>query len=218
MAGYTVYWAKDYIKQLQKAGDTGPLCVVYGSHHTKMPSISSIRKGDTIYPITIMNGQLHIVAKLPVEKIEPAMDYLVREVGELHSAMLPEHTAVWSVENGKGYFKLPDGYSINENGNITPDIKHVIDTTKLKPMPHMHHQKPQTCCAKIAASGEHGTAFRLTPVPEEYYPQILLGQKGKETPMKLNASGEPAIYNISGFTRHMHDDTQKLFEALLEKE
>lgn len=43
MAGFIIYWPEDYIKEMKKAGDTGELSVIFGSHHTKMPSISSVK-------------------------------------------------------------------------------------------------------------------------------------------------------------------------------
>lgn len=40
MPGYMVYWPQDRVKELQKAGDTGPIKVVLGSIHSRMPTIS----------------------------------------------------------------------------------------------------------------------------------------------------------------------------------
>lgn len=81
MAGYMVYWSKEYVKELEKAGDTGPFKVVYGSQHQIMPSISAVKVGDIIYPVTIKNGTLAVMARLCVEKIECAFDYAMRELG-----------------------------------------------------------------------------------------------------------------------------------------
>lgn len=72
MAGFMSYWSKDYIKSLKKAGDNGELSIIFGSHHTSMPSISSVKVGDLIYPVTLAKGTLCVMGKLPVEKIEIA--------------------------------------------------------------------------------------------------------------------------------------------------
>ena len=63
MSGYITFWSKDYVKELEKHGDKGPFCVVYGSHHTRMPSVSSLRVGDIIYPVAIRDKTLAVMAK-----------------------------------------------------------------------------------------------------------------------------------------------------------
>ena len=46
MAGYMVCWPQDRWKEIQRAEDTGPIKVVYGSIHSRMPTIASIQVGD----------------------------------------------------------------------------------------------------------------------------------------------------------------------------
>ena len=48
MAGYMVCWPQDRWKQVKKAGDTGPIRVVLGSVHSRMPSIASVKEGDVV--------------------------------------------------------------------------------------------------------------------------------------------------------------------------
>lgn len=72
----------------------GPIRVVLGSIHTKMPSIANIKVGDVIYPVTLEDGTLTVMARLPVEKVEYAFDYLLRETGEYNGALVPEGVAV----------------------------------------------------------------------------------------------------------------------------
>ena len=81
MAGYITYWSREHIRRLERAGDGGPLSVVYGGPHTAMPSIASLKAGDVIYPVTIRDGTLCVMARMGVETVEPALDYLMREVG-----------------------------------------------------------------------------------------------------------------------------------------
>lgn len=90
MAGYITYFPKEQIQALKKANDTGPIQVVFGSIHTKMPSIKAVKVGDIIYPVTVMNGILYAVARLPVGNKEPAYDYLVREIGHPFGALVPD--------------------------------------------------------------------------------------------------------------------------------
>lgn len=42
MAYYTVYRPKDWLDELRKSDDNGPIKVVFGSIHTRMPSIAPI--------------------------------------------------------------------------------------------------------------------------------------------------------------------------------
>ena len=51
MAGFITYWPKEYIKNIKEAGEIGDLSVIFGSHHTKMPSIPSVKTGDVIDPV-----------------------------------------------------------------------------------------------------------------------------------------------------------------------
>jgi len=48
MAYYTVYWPQDWLDELRKSNDTGPVKVVFGSIHSRMPSIASIKEGDVV--------------------------------------------------------------------------------------------------------------------------------------------------------------------------
>ena len=48
MAYYTVYWPKDWVDEIKKAGDNGPIKVIFGSIHTRMPSVASIKVGDIV--------------------------------------------------------------------------------------------------------------------------------------------------------------------------
>lgn len=90
MSGYITFWSKDYVKQIEKHKDKGPFCVVYGSNHTQMPSVSSLKIGDIIYPVAIIDKTLCVMARLPIEKIEVSYEYLMRETGFHFSSQIPE--------------------------------------------------------------------------------------------------------------------------------
>lgn len=90
MAGYIVYWPKNQMTNLKREKDSGPISVVYGSAHSRMPSINSVRVGDIVFPVTLLDGTFYAVARLPVEEIEPAYQYLIRELGNHCGALLPE--------------------------------------------------------------------------------------------------------------------------------
>ena len=90
MAGYMVYWPQDRVKELQKAGDEGPIKVVFGSVHARMPAITSVKVGDIVFPITLIKKKFYVMARLFVEHREPAYDYLVRELGNSCGALTSE--------------------------------------------------------------------------------------------------------------------------------
>ena len=188
MAGYITYWPKEQIKTLQKEKDNGPITVVFGSIHTKMPSIKTVKVGDVIYPVTVDGGTLCVVARLPVEEIEPAYQYTIRELGNRYGALTPE------------------GMDRNE----------YYDT----PMkPHKCHQRPFNCCSETAATGTQGATIKLRPIPKEKLPELLFGPtKSKQKPMMLDKEGSPKTISLSGNTRKMSEETQKVFDALFESE
>ena len=90
MPGYVVYWPKDRLQEIQQAKDIGPIKVVFGSIHSRMSTIASIQEGDLVFPITLQKKKLYVLARLPVERRECAYDYLVREIGNQCSALVPD--------------------------------------------------------------------------------------------------------------------------------
>lgn len=185
MAGYMTYWSKEYIRGLKKAGDNGALSVIFGSHHTKMPSIASVKVGDVIYPVTLADGRLCVMAKLPVEKIEAAFDYLMRETGGIHGALAPDDLAI----------------------------------RQMKEKPHKFHQEPQTCCAKLAASGTQGSGIEARPLPLEVIPDLRFGPvRSKQKPLRLDKNGIPTIVSLSGAVCRMSEETQAIFESVFSDE
>lgn len=213
MAGFITYWPKDYVKNLKKAGDTGELSVIFGSHHTKMPSISSIKVGDVIYPVTLAKGTLCVMARLPVEHIEGAFDYLMRETGQIHSALVPDGYALEHEYNAGGIFYMTNTGEYERKEDL-PVGTVILTPKEMEAKPHKFHQEPQTCCAKLAAWGTHGSKIEIRPLPLEVLSELDFGPKGKEKPLKLDKNGIPSIVSLSGFVRRMSTETEKVFEVL----
>ena len=215
MNGYIVYWSQEQMKKLDKAGDKGPLCVIYGSQHTAMPSISSVKVGDIIFPVTLIKGTLYAVGRLPVEKIEPAFEYTMRELGKRHAALIPDG---W-LERSQG----PYGTFLNtstvmgyENEITVPEGIHTIyDVESLKDKPHLKHQKPVTCCAALAASSEHGSEIALRPIPNETALSLRFGKTDKSAkPLKTNKAGVLTSISLACFVRRMSKETFEIFENI----
>ena len=113
MAYYMVYWPQDQVEKLKKAGDNGPIRVVFGSIHSRMPTIASIKAGDVVFPVTLMKKKLYVMARLPVTPRERAFDYCMRELGGEYGALTPEGIAVeWSKDfyamAGKSFRRIED--------------------------------------------------------------------------------------------------------------
>lgn len=71
-AAYTVMWARDHCVALRKAGDEGkPLQVLFGGIHQSAPSLkrAGIAPGDVVFPVSVYNGSLYILAGAVVDKL-----------------------------------------------------------------------------------------------------------------------------------------------------
>lgn len=186
MAGYITYWPQDQIKVLQKEKDNGPIEVVFGSVHTKMPSIVRVKVGDCIYPVTIIKGILYVVARLPVERIEAAYDYLVRELGNRCGALVPEgmdKDAYWD----------------------TPLLPHKY-----------HQQPFNCCSQHAATGTQGSTIELRPIDNDLVTEMLFGPSKSKERPLKLDKEGNPSFLSVSSVVRKMSDDTQKIFDSLFQ--
>lgn len=211
MAGYMVYWPGEQIRKLKKAKDTGPIRVVLGSIHSKMPSIASVKPGDVIYPVTLEKGVLYAMVRLPVERVERAYDYLLRETGDRYAALIPKDAAY---EERPSWFISGSGY-YHSREEIPPEVTRITCLADQKPVPHLCHQEPFNCCSETAASGSGGSAIAPRPIPEEWIADFRFGSvKSKQKPLKRNAKGELTTLSLSGFTRKMSDDTKAYFDSL----
>lgn len=209
MAGFITFWSKEYIKGLEKAKDNAPWSVIFGSQHSKMPSISSIHVGDTVYPVALLQGTLCVMAKMPVERVEVAFDYLMRETGRRHSALVPDGFAMEIERSIGGMFYQTSHGCVDD----PPEGVQILRENDLKNRPHKFHQEPQMCCAKLAASGAHGTLIYPRPLPLECLPELRFGPtQKKEMPLKLNNKGVPTAMSLSS-TRRMSEATQEQFAA-----
>lgn len=189
MPAYMVYWPQERFKEVQKAGDTGPIKVIYGSIHTRMPTIASIKEGDVVFPVMLMKKHLYALARLPVEHREPAIDYCLRELGR------------------------PCG-ALEEDGKIYPEFEY-YDSWR-PTLPHQKHQMPFNCCSKWAVWGEHGSSIEPRPLADELLPNLRFGYpKSKEKGLRFNVKGE-ILSSCLCTTRRMTPETQEIFEVLFE--
>lgn len=219
MNGYITFWSKEYVKELEKNHDNGKICVVYGSQHQRMPYISALKTGDIIYPVAIRDRTLCVMARMPVEKIEPAFDCLMRETGEFHSALIPEGVLIKS-QGTYGEFNRFSG-DCGYTGKVTlPDNIHtIIYENTLVPKPHKFHQEPVTCCANLAASSENGSLIIPRPIPLETVATLKFGKtKSTQKPLRFDKNGNLTSVSLSGFVRKMSDETFDIFEKLFQEE
>lgn len=80
---YTVLWTDDRRRWLKNNGVTGrSLRVLFGGGHQSAPSFTrfGVKPGDSIYPVWVHGGVLHLVARLRVREIIPVADYLLHHL------------------------------------------------------------------------------------------------------------------------------------------
>ena len=210
MAGYMVCWPQDRWKQIKKAGDTGPIQVVYGSIHARMPTIVSIQVGDTVFPVTQMNKHLYVLARLPVTHRERAFDCIMRELGTQHGALIPEGIAL---EQREDFIWTWDCRRFNCLEAVPEGIQ-VIPKSELVEKPHLEHQNPFNCCSQWAVWGEEGSSIEPRQLPDEILPELRFGYpKSKEKPLKFSPNGSVLSSSLTA-TRRMSEETLAVFEGL----
>ena len=216
MAGYMTYWPQEQLRKLKKAGDYGPIKVIFGSIHTKMPSISKVKIGDTIYPVTLSGGTLIVMARLPVERVESGFDYLLWETGDYNAALIPEGVAMERCPfcgEDTILYSTASGF-VRKKEDLPAGIR--IEPIR-QPIPHLCHQEPFNCCTQTAASSDHGSTIAPRPIPAHLIPQLTFGStRSRQKPLKTNAKEELTTLSVSGCVRKMSDETQKIFEALFD--
>ena len=169
---------------MKKEKDTGPIEVVFGSAHTRMPSIKSAKIGDVIYPVTLINNKMSVVARLPVENIEIAYDYLVRELGNQCGAL------------------VPDGLD-----------RFMYYHTPLNPHKH-HQRPFNCCSETAATSSQGSTIKLRPIPSELIESLRFGSKKGKEIPLRLDKNGNVSVVSVSSNARRMSEETQAIFESL----
>lgn len=212
MEHYIVYWPQDIVNNLKKAGDEGPIKVVYGSIHSRMPSISSVKEGDIVYPVTLIKKQFYVMARLPVEHKEIAFDYLMRELGKDHGALLPDGVAI---EYSSSFYWTSGCKSYNSRGAV-PEGLRIFTLDEQVEKPHQEHQVPFNCCSKYAAWGTKGSSICPRLVPDELIPTMMFGPKGKERPLTMKNGS--ILSNSLTSTRRMTEETAEIFEKLFSAE
>ena len=215
MSGYITFWSKDYVKELEKHGDKGLFCVVYGSHHTRMPSVSSLRVGDIIYPVAIRDKTLAVMARLPVEVIEPAYNYLIRETGLIFSSLIPEGILVKSQWKHGEFNQFSGGMGYTGEVELPNNIHTIVKENELVMKPHKFHQEPITCCAEVAVSGKNGSSIEARLIPFDTVLSFRFGKtSSSQKPLRIDKNGHLTSLSLSGFTRKMSEETFSYFEDM----
>jgi len=214
MAGYLVCWPQDRWKEIKKAGDTGPIKVVYGSIHSRMPTIASIRVGDVVFPVTQMNKHLYVLARLPVTHRERAFDYCMRELGTRHSALIPEGFAEENRDRAGRLYYFAWNAKAYDRPEDVPEGTTIISLSERAEKPHLEHQNPFNCCSQWAVWGEEGSSIEPRQLPDEVLPDLRFGYpKSKEKPLKFTPRGGVLSSSLTA-TRRMSEETFEIFEGL----
>ncbi|GFI66571.1 hypothetical protein IMSAG192_00091 [Muribaculaceae bacterium] len=207
MAYYTVYWSKDRLEELRKADDNGPIKVVFGSIHSRMPSIASIKVGDVVFPVSLFDRHLYIMARLEVTHKERAFDYCVRELGAHYKSLIPEGVVVKTSDT---FFCAKD-VSYKSLQSVPENLTMIIPDDK----PHCKHQEPFNCCAEWAVWGENGSVIQPRLIPDEVVPLLRFGYpKSKEKPLRINSKGVVLAQSIAA-TRRLSEESAMIFEGVI---
>ena len=207
MAYYTVYWPHDWLDELRKSDDNGPIKVVFGSIHSRMPSIASIKVGDVVFPVSLLDRHLYIMARLEVTHKERAFDYCIRELGAPHRSLIPEGVVVKASDT---FFCAKDT-SYKSLRSVPENLTMIIPDDK----PHCKHQEPFNCCAEWAVWGDDGSVIKPRIIPDEIVPLLRFGYpKSKEQPLRINAKGVVLAQSIAA-TRRLSEESAMVFEEII---
>lgn len=207
MAYYTVYWPHDWLDELRKSDDNGPIKVVFGSIHTRMPSIASIKVGDVVFPVSLIDRHLCIMARLEVTHKERAFDYCIRELGTPYSSLVPDGFVVKKSET----FFYAKNISYNSLDSVPENLTMIVPEDKS----HCKHQEPFNCCAEWAVWGEDGSMIKPRLIPDDVLPLLRFGYpKSKEKPLRINSKGVVLAQSIAA-TRRLSEESAKIFEEVI---
>lgn len=213
MAYYMVYWPQDRVVELEKAGDKGPIKVVFGSIHSRMPTIASIKVSDVVFPVTLMKKKLYVLARLPVTHREPAFDYCLRELGTQHGALIPKGIALECQMNGAFYYWTWDCKHYDHPKDMPEGIR-IIPLSEQIEKNHQIHQEPFNCCSQWAVWGDGGSSIEPRLLPDEVIPLLRFGYpKSKEKALRLDKNGNILSMSLTA-TRRMSEETAKVFDEL----
>lgn len=173
-----------------------------------MPSIASIKEGDVVFPVSLLDRHLYIMARLEVTHKERAFDYCIRELGNPYRSLIPEGVVV---KVSDAFFCAKD-VSYKSLQSVPENLTMIIPGDK----PHCKHQEPFNCCAEWAVWGENGSVIQPRLIPDEVVPLLRFGYpKSKEKPLRINSKGVVLAQSIAA-TRRLSEESAMFFEGLFE--
>jgi hypothetical protein len=81
---YTVLWTNDRCEWLRKNNEVGrPLRVLFGGPHQSAPRFSrfGVKPGDYLYPVSVFQGDLYLIARMKVKEFIALRGYLTEHLG-----------------------------------------------------------------------------------------------------------------------------------------
>ncbi len=78
---FVVLWTLERCRWLQRVRDHGPLEVIFGGPHRSLPTIESVTIGDAIYPVCVIDGTIHVIARMHVSSLVPPEEYVAVHFG-----------------------------------------------------------------------------------------------------------------------------------------
>lgn len=219
MSGFMIYWSQEFVDKLNKSGNSEKLSVVYSGYSTKLPSLKSVKVGDTVYPITIHNNEVWVMSRLTIEKIELAFDYLMRETGQPYHCRFPDNYAVLHryhqqacKKAGKIFYSMNGGYY--DDADDLPEGTILLILEQLKEIPHLLSQEPPAAGAFFALSGTNGADIKPRSIPAEIISTLMFGKPNDQKPLKTDKSGKIVNASVVGHARLMSEATHAYFDSL----
>jgi len=110
MDNYVILWPNDWCKALEKAGDKGPIEVIFGGEHQSVPPLGKVSVGDTVYPVRVNGGVLYLLGRFEITAIDDVEKYLSLNKLERPKGML------WDTASGIVLKEKPElGHRIPRN-------------------------------------------------------------------------------------------------------
>ena len=220
LEGAIIYWSREYIDSFIDKGER--ISVVYGGHSTQLPSLKKIKKGDTVYPVTLYKNDLCVLGRLTIENIETAFDCLMRETGKPYDCIFPDVYAVRCTYNDAPYIPrdkagkhfYPTNKQKYETAEELPENTKVMILEELTDKPHRASQEPPAMLAAFALSGSKGSEILMRVIPPEKLPELRFGTGKEQKPLKTDRNGRIVIASVLGNARLMSDETREYFDLL----
>ena len=163
---YMILRQWERITQILKNGDTGPWQAIFGGEHTSQPTLGKIGDGDTIYPISVNQGNLWLLGRMTISHVVDPNPWIEKMTGIDPKGIMWD--TYWDAHKKTVTHLIPitcvNAAALTDNG--TPIGRWLVppDTVaRLRLGPAGKEQPIKTNDGKVASVSLQGHFRRLTP-------------------------------------------------------